>query len=109
MIVAPFDGTITSTTDTKHAVGVQNAEGMELLIHVGVDTVKMNGEGFELFVKEGDTVKKGQKLIKFDVKKIEAAGFSATTAVLLTNSDEFVDFKVVKTGKTEAGEEILAI
>lgn len=109
IVVAPFDGTITSTTDTKHAVGVQSAEGMELLIHVGIDTVKMNGEGFEMFVKEGDTVKKGQKLIKFDMKKIEAAGYSATTAVLLTNSDEFADFKVVKNGSTEAGEEIFVI
>lgn len=109
IVVAPFDGEITSTTDTKHAVGIRNSENMELLIHVGVDTVKMNGEGFEMFVKEGDTVKKGQKLITFDIKKIEAAGFSATTAVLLTNSDEFDSFKVVKTGNTEVEETILSI
>lgn len=109
IVVAPFDGEITSTTDTKHAVGIRNSEKMELLIHVGVDTVKMNGEGFEMFVKEGDTVKKGQKLITFDIKKIEAAGFSATTAVLLTNSDEFENFKVVKTGSIEAEETILSI
>ena len=107
--VGPFDGEITSTTDTKHAVGIRNSENMELLIHVGVDTVKMNGEGFEMFVKEGDTVKKGQKLITFDIKKIEAAGYSATTAVLLTNSDEFDSFKVVKTGNTEVEETILSI
>ena len=109
VIVAPFDGEIVSVVDTKHAVGIKNAEGMELLIHVGVDTVKMNGEGFELLVKEGDVVKKGQKLIKFDIKKIEAAGFSATTAVLLTNSDEFSNFKVVKNGAAETGEELFAI
>lgn len=109
IVVAPFDGEISSTTDTKHAVGIRNSENMELLIHVGVDTVKMNGEGFELFVKEGDTVKKGQKLITFDIKKIEAAGFCATTAVLLTNSDEFENFKVMKTGSTELEETILAI
>ena len=109
IVVAPFDGEITSTTDTKHAVGIRNSENMELLIHVGVDTVKMNGEGFEMFVKEGDTVKKGQKLITFDIKKIEAAGYSATTAVLLTNSDEFDSFKVVKTGNTEVEETILSI
>lgn len=109
VVVAPFDGEIVSVVDTKHAVGIKNAEGMELLIHVGVDTVKMNGEGFELLVKEGDVVKKGQKLIKFDIKKIEAAGFSATTAVLLTNSDEFSNFKVVKNGAAETGEELFAI
>ena len=109
VVVAPFDGEIVSVVDTKHAVGIKNAEGMELLIHVGVDTVKMNGEGFELLVKEGDVVKKGQKLIKFDIKKIEAAGFLATTAVLLTNSDEFSNFKVVKNGAAETGEELFAI
>lgn len=109
VVVAPFDGEIVSVVDTKHAVGIKNAEGMELLIHVGVDTVKMNGESFELFVKEGDVVKKGQKLIKFDIKKIEEAGFSATTAVLLTNSDEFSNFKVVKNGAAETGEELFAI
>ena len=62
-----------------------------------------------MFVKEGDTVKKGQKLIKFDIKKIEAAGYNATTAVLLTNSDEFADFKVVKNGSTDLGEVSLSI
>ena len=109
VVVAPFDGEIVSVVDTKHAVGIKNAAGMEILIHVGVDTVKMNGEGFHLWVKEGDVVKKGQKLITFDMKKIEAAGFSATTAVLLTNSDDFADFKVVKTGAGEVGEELFAI
>lgn len=109
VVVAPFDGEITSAIDTKHAVGLRNAEGMELLIHVGVDTVKMNGEGFEIFVAEGDTVKKGQKLLTFDIQKIEAAGYSATTAVLLTNSDDYADFKVVKNGETTAGEELFTI
>lgn len=109
VVVAPFDGEITSAIETKHAVGLKNEEGMELLIHVGVDTVKMNGEGFEMFVKEGDMVKKGQKLITFDIKKIEAAGYSATTAVLLTNSDEFENFHVLKNGSTEPGEELFAI
>ena len=64
---------------------------------------------FLYFVEEGDTVKKGQKLLSFDIKKIEDAGFSATTAVLLTNSDEFDSFKVVKTGNTEVEETILSI
>lgn len=109
VVVAPFDGEITSAIDTKHAIGLRNAEGMELLIHVGVDTVKMNGEGFEIFVAEGDTVKKGQKLLTFDIKKIEAAGYLATTAVLLTNSDNYADFKVLKNGETAAGEELFTI
>ena len=104
MVYAPYDGVISSTTETKHAVGITGANDMELLIHVGVDTVNMKGDGFELFVKEGDKVKKGQKLIKFDIDKIKNAGYSPTTAVLLTNSDDFADFKVVKTGKVAVGD-----
>ncbi len=108
-VVAPYDGEISSVTDTRHAVGITGPGEMELLIHVGIDTVQMNGDGFELFVKEGDKVKKGQKLIAFDIDKIKAAGFSATTAVLLTNSDDYSAFKVEKTGKTNKMEKIISI
>ena len=82
---------------------------MELLIHVGVDTVSMKGDGFELFVSEGDRVKAGQKLIAFDIEKIKAAGYHTTTAVLLTNSDDYSAFRVLKTGRTEVLEKIMSI
>ena len=87
VVVAPFDGEITSVADSKHAVGIA-ANDMELLIHVGVDTVAMNGDGFDCLVKEGDQVKAGQPLIRFSREKIKAAGYSDTVAVLLTNSDD---------------------
>ncbi|MDO4866350.1 MAG: glucose PTS transporter subunit IIA [Clostridia bacterium] len=87
LVVAPFDGEISSVADSKHAVGV-SANDMELLIHVGVDTVNMNGDGFTCLVKEGDKVKAGQPLIRFSRSKIRAAGYSDTVAVLLTNSDD---------------------
>ncbi len=87
VVVAPFDGEISSVADSKHAVGV-SANDMELLIHVGVDTVAMNGDGFECLVHEGDQVKAGQPLIRFSREKIKAAGYSDTVAVLLTNSDD---------------------
>ena len=87
IVVAPFDGEITSVAESKHAVGVA-ANDMELLIHVGVDTVAMNGDGFDCLVKEGDQVKAGQPLIRFSREKIRAAGYSDTVAVLLTNSDD---------------------
>jgi len=106
VVYAPYDGVISSTTDTKHAIGITGAGDMELLIHVGVDTVNMKGDGFELLVAEGDKVKKGQKLMTFDIQKIEKAGYSTVTAVLLTNSDDYEDFKVVKTGKVSVGEKI---
>ncbi len=86
-VVAPFDGEISSVAESKHAVGV-SANDMELLIHVGVDTVNMNGDGFTCLVKEGDKVKAGQPLIRFSREKIKAAGYSDTVAVLLTNSDD---------------------
>ena len=88
--VAPFDGTVIHVTDTHHGVALES-NGMEVLIHVGIDTVKMNGDGFECFVKAGDTVKAGQILIRFDREKIKAAGFSDITAVTLSNSDELDD------------------
>jgi len=87
LVVAPFDGTITSVAESKHAVGIES-NGMELLIHVGVDTVAMNGDGFSCLVNDGDTVKAGQPLIRFSREKIKAAGYSDTVAVLLTNSDD---------------------
>ncbi|MDO4651094.1 MAG: PTS glucose transporter subunit IIA, partial [Eubacteriales bacterium] len=102
-VVAPFDGEISSTTDTKHAIGITGPGEMEVLIHVGVDTVNMKGDGFELFVSEGDKVKKGQKLMTFDIEKIKKAGYSSCVAVLLTNSDDYPEFKVVKTGDAEKG------
>ena len=88
VVYAPFAGTVTSVAESKHAVGLEK-DGMELLIHVGVDTVNMQGDGFEVFVAEGDTVETGQKLIAFDREKIKAAGYPETVVVLLTNSDDF--------------------
>lgn len=108
-VVAPFDGVISSVTDTHHAVGITGPGEMEVLIHVGIDTVNMKGDGFELLVSEGDKVKAGQKLMTFDIEKIKAAGYSTTTAVLLTNSDDYPDFKIVKTGKTKLMEKLFTV
>ncbi len=94
IVYAPFDGEISSTTETKHAVGISSPDGMELLIHVGINTVAMNGDGFELLCAEGDKVKAGQKLIKFDIDKIKKAGYSTTTAVLVTNSDDYAGLEI---------------
>ena len=109
LVVAPFDGEISSVTDTLHAVGITGPGEMEVLIHVGVNTVNMQGDGFTLLVKEGDTVKAGQKLLTFDIDKIKAAGYSTTTAVLVTNSDDYEFCTVEKTGKTELMEKIIEV
>ncbi len=108
-VLAPFDGVISSTTDTCHAVGITGPGEMEVLIHVGVDTVNMKGDGFTLFVSEGEQVKAGQKLIAFDMAKIKAAGYSPVTAVLLTNSDDFPNFQTVKSGQTDALEKLFTV
>lgn len=108
-VAAPFDGEISSVADTRHAVGITGPGGMEVLIHVGVDTVNMKGDGFELLVAEGEKVKAGQKLISFDIGKIKEAGYSTVTAVLLTNSDDYPGFKVLKTGGTEKMEKLFTV
>lgn len=89
VVYAPFDGTVLMVFPTNHAVGLRSDSGMEVLIHVGVDTVNMNGDGFESFVKQDDVVKKGQKLLTFDRKKIKEAGHPDTVIVALTNGAEF--------------------
>ena len=91
VVFAPFDGEITSVADSKHAIG---AAGMEVLIHVGVDTVAMNGEGFDDKVAEGDKVKAGQVIMTFDRDAIKKANHPDCVVVLLTNSDDFADVKL---------------
>ena len=93
VVYAPMDGEISSVADSKHAIGISGANDQELLIHVGIDTVEMKGDGFKPFVKEGDKVKKGQKILEFDIDKIKAAGHPDTVVVLLTNSDDYKDVK----------------
>ncbi len=109
VVYAPYDGVISSVTETHHAVSITGPDDMEVLIHVGVDTVKMEGDGFTCHVSEGQNVKKGDKLITFDIEKIKKAGFSDTVAVLLTNSDDYPNFKVLKTGASAAGDELYTI
>ena len=87
VVLAPFDGTVTSVFDTKHAITLEK-NGMEVLIHIGVNTVNMQGEGFSAFVEEGAEVKAGQKLLGFDRAAIQKAGYNDTVVMLLTNSDD---------------------
>jgi len=90
IVCAPFDAVVVTLPETRHAIGLA-ANGMEVLIHVGIDTVSMNGEGFRAFVDVGDTVTTGQKLLSFEREKIRNAGHRDTVVVLLTNSDELED------------------
>ncbi len=107
-IAAPFDGEISSVAETQHAVGITSPDGMEVLIHVGVDTVAMNGEGFECFVQEGQTVKAGEKLIAFDRDKIAAAGHPDVVVVLVTNSDDY-ESVTIQTGVCKALDKVIQV
>ena len=88
-LYAPADGTIESVFDSKHAISMVTAHGAELLIHIGMDTVKLEGKGFDPQVKNGDAVKKGQLLMKFNLDEIKAAGYDVTTPIVVTNGEKF--------------------
>ena len=94
VVYAPFDGTISSVAESKHAIGISGAGDMELLIHVGSDTVAMNGDGFEPLISEGDSVKLGQPILRFSREKIKAAGHPDLVVVLLTNSDDYTSVEI---------------
>ena len=108
-VYAPFDGTVIQTMDSKHAVGLQSKDGMEVLIHVGIDTVDMNGEGFDLKCNEGDEVKRGQLLLSFDPEAIRRAGHPDITVVAVTNSFDYASVNVEKTGPAEVMDKILTV
>jgi PTS system sucrose-specific IIC component len=88
-VYSPFDGEITVFFPTKHAIGLKSNDGIELLIHVGMDTVKLNGKGFTARADEGDTIRRGQLLLEFNPKVIKKAGYPTTTPVVVTNYTEF--------------------
>lgn len=92
MITAPCDGVISMIAeDSNHAIGMTLNNGAELLLHIGLDTVSMNGEGFRVFVKVNDNVKQGEKLLEFDKELIESKGFETTCILVVTNSDDYPD------------------
>ena len=103
-VVAPFDGEITVFFETKHAIGLKSTDGIEVLIHVGMDTVKLNGEHFTAQAAQGDKVKKGQVLLTFDPAAIRAAGYDTTTPVVVTNAAEFGDITVELDGASVTSE-----
>ena len=107
-VYAPIDATVTQLTDTLHAVGLE-AGGMEILIHVGVDTVEMNGEGFTNTVKEGQQVKKGELLLTMDLDKIREAGHPATVILAVTNTDDFAGVEETGSGAVQPGDGVLRV
>lgn len=107
-VYAPFEGTVVSVADTRHAIGLESNDGIELLIHVGIDTVALQGEGFSPCVKEGDKVICGQKLMDFDIEKI-AEKYPTVTAVIVTNSDDYETVTLGMPGKISSEDTVLRV
>lgn len=107
VVVSPVDGEVVQFFPTKHAVGLKTKSGLEILIHIGMETVALNGEGFEGFVQQGDRVKAGDKLVSFDLEQIRERAESIISPVVITNFDA-VD-TLTKTAETSAkrGESVL--
>lgn len=108
-VYAPFAGVVTQLAETGHAIGITGENGVELLIHVGMDTIELGGRYFEPQVKMGDAVEPGQLLLRFEMQAIAAAGYPLTTPVVVTNTDDYSDVHLLCGGKAAAGQELLAV
>ena len=108
-VKSPVDGTVTVLFPSKHAVGITTPSGVEVLVHIGLNTVMLNGEGFIAFVKQGDKVSKGQKLLEFDKEFIKSKGCSLQSPVIVTNADQFKDIIIDEKAELKTGEEAFEI
>lgn len=108
-LVAPADGEISSTFETHHAVGMTTADGAELLMHIGIDTVKLGGKHFTYLVNEGDKVKKGQPLIRFELEAIKAEGYPVNTPLIVCNTDDYAAVEAKASGAVKQGDALLEL
>ena len=108
-LFAPCDAKVDMVFDTKHAINLVTDDGVEILLHIGIDTIKLGGKYYEAHVKNGDSVKKGDLLISFDLAGIKGEGYKATTPMIICNSDNFTAIKSVATGAIKAGKDILSV
>ncbi|MBS6397475.1 MAG: glucose PTS transporter subunit IIA [Clostridiales bacterium] len=109
MVYAPEDGEVCFVFETRHAIGFQTASGVAMLLHMGIDTVSLNGEGFEVLVKDGDQVKKGQPLMKLDLEYLKAHAPSLASPVLCTELNDNQKIRLLKSGEIQAGDALFAI
>lgn len=107
IVRAPFDGTVMTLFPTKHAIGLISDQGMELLIHIGMDTVQLDGNGFDAKVAQGDKIKKGQVLLTFDIEAIKEAGYSIETPVIVTNTGDYLDIVEIQDGDVTSNDTLI--
>ncbi len=108
-VKAPADGVVTTLFPTLHAIGLTTADGAEILIHIGLNTVELNGKYFTAHVKQGQTVKKGQPLVSFDLEAIKKAGYPIETPVIVVNSTNYLDVVEEKQGKVKTGDKLITV
>lgn len=109
VVFSPVAGTISATTGTLHAVGITSEDGVEVLVHVGIDTVDMNGKGFTCFVTKGQAVKAGEALMSFSKADIKAADHGDVVVVAITNSTDFPSVELTASGDVQAGQPVVSI
>lgn len=109
IVYAPVSGTVTAVFESKHAIGLTSDDGVELLIHIGIDTVQLNGAGYEYFVDKGQKIQIGDKLIEFDLEKIGEKGYNVITPVVVTNSADFSDIITLTKKSAKAGDYVMKV
>lgn len=106
---APVDGTISTIFPTGHAAAITSSEGVEVLIHIGLDTVKLEGKHFTIHAEEGQEIKKGELLLEADLDQIKAEGYDIITPVIICNSDEYSEIQMMEPGDVTQGDDILKL
>lgn len=109
IVVSPIDGTIATVMDTKHAVCIQGEDGLELIVHAGLDTVELNGKYYQTYKEIGDQVKAGDVLLEFDLEEIAKAGYDVTTPIVITNLGDYKITKCLTGQQVKAGEEVIQL
>ena len=108
-VVSPINGTIATVMDTKHAVCIQGEDGLELIVHAGLDTVELNGKYYQTYKEIGDQVKAGDVLLEFDLEEISKAGYDVTTPIVITNLGDYKITKCLTGQQVKAGEEVIQL
>lgn len=108
-VVAPVDGVVTTLFPSLHAIGILSDEGVEVLIHIGLNTVQLEGRGFEACIKQGDRITKGQTILKFDIDVIKEAGYSVVTPIVVTNSSQFLDIVQTESKNIELEDNLITV
>lgn len=107
--LSPVDGTVTTVFPTGHAAAITSVDGAEILLHIGVDTVKLNGQHFTIHMEEGQKVNRGDLILEADLEQIKAAGYDVITPIVICNTDDFAEVAIAEAGEVTAGDVILTL